>query len=140
MTKKQIIEMLNGNLADEQGAILEYMHYAFIITGPNRDPLHDAMEDLAKEEMRHAETFGEKIVALGGVPTTKLSPVEPAQPALNAICKRIIALETQAVQKYTEQINSLPPEEVALRLILEQVCADEVGHIETAELLMRKFG
>ena len=70
MTKGQLIECLNEDLAGELSAIIQYITYAAKATGPYRPQLADFFLKEVPDEQGHAEFLANKIVALGGEPTT----------------------------------------------------------------------
>ena len=78
MDKKTLIDNLNKDLAGELSAIIQYITYAAKATGPYRPQLSAFfLEDVADEQL-HAQFLANKIVALGGEPTTQPAPVPPA--------------------------------------------------------------
>ena len=57
----------------ELAAVIQYSQHSYLVTGHEREIFKDWFRDQAEEAQEHAESLGDKIVALGGVPT-----VEPA--------------------------------------------------------------
>src|SRR4029450_6012516 len=74
---KTLIEGLNQDLAGELGAIVQYITYAAKASGPFRPQLSEFFLKEIPDEQGHAQYLANKIVALGGEPTT----VEPPAPA-----------------------------------------------------------
>ena len=70
MTRAELIERLNQDLADELGAIIQYIVYAARATGPYRPQLSQFFLAEVADEQLHAQYLANKIVALGGAPTT----------------------------------------------------------------------
>jgi bacterioferritin len=68
MEKKKIIELLNLDLQDEHGAIIQYLSHAYAI-GEGETACE--IEAIARDEMRHLDWLAETIVALGGQPSLK---------------------------------------------------------------------
>jgi hypothetical protein len=73
-----LINNLNQDLADELGAIIQYTTYAAKVTGPYRPQLSAFFLEEVADEQLHAQFLANKIVALGGEPTTTPSPVAAA--------------------------------------------------------------
>ncbi|MDA1214490.1 MAG: ferritin-like domain-containing protein, partial [Planctomycetota bacterium] len=70
MDKKTMIDKLNEDLAGELGAIIQYLTYAAKATGPYRPQLSQFFLAEVADEQLHAQYLANKIVALGGEPTT----------------------------------------------------------------------
>ena len=140
MNKRDTIAILNHALKAEYTEIYRYMHQHFIVTGPNREPIREALERIAREEMKHAGMLAEKIVALGGTPVTELEKIGPDERTVEAMLKANAARERRHAASYARQANALPQDEVALRLMLEELCAESVQHAERWDILSRKFG
>ena len=79
MDKKQLIQKLNEDLAGELSAIIQYITYAAKATGPYRPQLAQFFLTEVADEQLHAQFLANKIVALGGEPTTTPRPVPPAE-------------------------------------------------------------
>ena len=74
MTKDEMIALLNRDLAGEFGAIIQYLTYAAKATGPYRPQLAQFFLGEVADEQAHAQYLANKIVALGGEPTTEARP------------------------------------------------------------------
>jgi bacterioferritin len=73
---KKVIDALNAALADELGAVNQYMVHAEMCENWGYDRLHDAIKKRAIEEMKHAETLIARLLFLEGRPVvSKLSPI-----------------------------------------------------------------
>src|SRR5690606_25983894 len=68
--KKELVARLNDDLAGELAAIIQYLTYAAKATGPFRPQLADFFLAEVVDEQAHARFIANKIVALGGEPTT----------------------------------------------------------------------
>ena len=74
--QKKVIDALNAGLADELGAVNQYMVHAEMCENWGYDKLHAAIRKRAVEEMKHAEALIARIIFLEGRPVvTKLSPI-----------------------------------------------------------------
>ena len=76
MDKQQLIDALNGDLAREYQAIIQYLQYSAMVKGFDRPQLAQFLRGELPEEQNHAQYLADKIVALGGVPTTEPAPVK----------------------------------------------------------------
>ena len=139
MDKQTLIDNLNGDLANELGAIIQYTTYAAKATGPYRPQLAAFfLEEVADEQM-HALFLANKIVALGGEPTTQASPVQPAANNREML-QAILADEKQAGKDYTQRaIEADEFGDKGLAVQLEDMVRDEMSHGEESERMLRDW-
>ncbi len=139
MEKQTLIDNLNGDLANELSAIIQYTTYAAKATGPFRPQLAAFfLEEVADEQM-HALFLANKIVALGGEPTTQAAPVPPAANNREML-QAILAAEQQAGKDYTQRaIEADEFGDKGLAVQLEDMVRDEMGHSEESERMLRDW-
>ena len=104
MTKEEMIRKLNEDLAGELGAIIQYLTYAAKATGPYRPQLVQFFLGEVADEQLHAQYLANKVVALGGEPTTVPRPVPPAATNREMV-ELVLAAEQKATQDYTERVE-----------------------------------
>lgn len=132
-TMEDLLEGLNLDLAAEFSAIITYRLFASLATGPYRHEVREFFESEIPDELGHAEFLADKIVALGGTPTTEPLPVtltkdnrEMFQIALKA--------ETETIKRYEERVAQADALGLtALKVRLEDLIVDETGHKEAME-------
>ena len=137
MNRTQLIDKLNGDLADELGAIIQYITYAAQCTGPYRPQLAAFFESEIPDEQAHARLLADKVVALGGTPTKTPSAV--AGTANNKqMLEAVLAAERRAVKNYTERARQAEEAgEKGLAIQLEDFIKDETGHAEECERMLQ---
>jgi len=139
MDKQEIIKWLNDDLAGELGAIIQYVTYAAKATGPYRPQLSQFFLSEVPDEQTHAQYLANKIVALGGEPTTKAREV-PAAKSNRDMVEAVREAEQRAVADYTKRARQA--EELGdkgLVVQLEDIVNDETGHLEETERLLRDW-
>ena len=78
--RAKVVEVLNKARAMELQAIHQYMSHHYALDDMDYGELAAKMKLIAIDEMRHAESFAERIKELGGEPTvTKAEPVVTGQ-------------------------------------------------------------
>jgi len=139
MDKTQLIDLLNKDLAEEYSAIIQYITYAARATGPYRPQLSQFFLAEVADEQMHAQFLANKIVALGGAPTTQASPV--ADGANNRVMlEEVLKAERGAVERYTERAKQAEElGEKGLVVQLEDMVRDESGHSEETERILRDW-
>ena len=139
MDKETLISKLNGDLAGELSAVIQYLTYAAKATGPYRPQLAQFFLAEVTDEQMHAQFLANKIVALGGEPTTTPRPVPPA--ATNrAMLEAVYAAESQAIKDYSERaVQAEAFGDKGLAVQLEDMVRDESGHAEESERMLRDW-
>ena len=139
MDKKTLIDHLNEDLAGELGAIIQYLTYAAKATGPYRPQLAQFFLAEVTDEQGHAQFLANKIVALGGEPTTRPRPV-PAAKTNREMLEAVLAAERQATQDYAERAREAEAYgDKGLVVQLEDMVRDESGHSEETERILRDW-
>lgn len=139
MEKKQLIEALNNDLAEEYSAIIQYLTYAARATGPYRPQLSQFFLAEVADEQMHAQFLANKIVALGGVPTTQAAPVADGS-SNRVMLEEVLKAERGAVKRYTERAKQAEElGEKGLAVQLEDMVRDESGHSEETERILRDW-
>ena len=139
MNKQQLIDKLNEDLAGEFGAIIQYITYAAKATGPYRPQLAQFFLTEVADEQMHAQFLANKIVALGGEPTTKPRPVPPAKNNREML-EAVLAAELQAGKDYTQRAEEADAYgDKGLVVALEDMVRDEMGHSEETERMLRDW-
>jgi len=137
MDKQKVLTQLDRILEAELSGVVRYLHYSFMIFGPNRIPITGWFRDHANEGMVHAISIGEKITALGGHPSVKVKPVpETNNHNVLEILKESLAFEREGLALYHELLG-LVTSDVALEEMVRTLIADETAHIEEVEKMIR---
>ena len=139
MDKQTLINNLNEDLAGELGAIIQYLTYAAKATGPYRPQLSAFFLAEVADEQMHAQFLANKIVALGGEPTTTPRPVPPAD-TNQKMLEEVLAAELQAGKDYTQRaVEAEEYGDKGLVVALEDMVRDESGHSEETERMLRDW-
>ena len=139
MDKQQLIDNLNKDLAAELGAIIQYITYAAKATGPYRPQLSAFFLTEVADEQMHAQFLSNKIVALGGEPTTVPEEV-PAASNNREMLEAVLAAELGAVAGYTQRAEEADEYgDKGLSVQLEDMVRDESGHSEETERILRDW-
>ncbi|MGE0552176.1 MAG: ferritin-like domain-containing protein [Gemmatimonadales bacterium] len=139
MDKATLIAKLNEDLAGEFGAIIQYLTYAAKATGPYRPQLSQFFLAEVADEQLHAQFLANKIVALGGEPTTEPRPTPPAA-SNKAMLEAVLVAERRAAQDYAERAKQAEAYgDKGLAVQLEDMVRDESGHSEETERILRDW-
>lgn len=131
-----LIAHLNGDLAAELQSIAMYIQYSSLLRGLHRIELRRLFRSDIPDEIRHANLLADKIVVLGGTPTTTPRPV-PRAAGTYQILRNILEVEQRAIADYTERsMEASACGEVALKVELENLIADETRHRDDVERIL----
>ena len=139
MEKKQLIDALNEDLAGELSAITQYLTYAAKANGPYRPQLADFFMKEVPDETGHAQYLSNKIVALGGEPTTVARKVDAAKHNKDMI-ESALKAEKRAIADYTERAKQAEEfGDKGLQVQLEDMVREETGHFEELDRMLREW-
>jgi bacterioferritin len=139
MDKQTLIDNLNQDLANELAAVIQYTVYAAKTTGPYRPQLSAFFLAEVADEQLHAQYLANKIVALGGEPTTVPAPVKAAQNNREML-EAVLEAEQDAVRGYTERAEQADAfGDKGLVVQLEDMVRDESGHSEETARMLRDW-
>jgi bacterioferritin len=139
MDKETLIDHLNEDLAGELGAIIQYITYAAKATGPFRPQLAEFFLAEIDDERGHAQYLANKIVALGGEPTTTPREV-PAARGNREMLEAVLTAEQRAVRDYTQRAEEADEYgDKGLVVELEDTVRDETNHLEETERILRDW-
>ncbi len=139
MDKQTLINLLNDDLANELSAIIQYITYAAKANGPYRPQLSQFFLAEVADESLHAQYLANKIVALGGEPTTTPAPVKPAANNKEML-QAVLEAEQQAVINYTQRATQADEfGDKGLAVQLEDMVRDESGHAEETERMLKDW-
>lgn len=139
MDKTELIKRLNEDLSGELSAITQYITYAAKATGPFRPQLSQFFLDEVPDEQGHALFLANKIVALGGEPTTKARPV-PAANGSREMLEAALEAERAAIADYTQRAKDAEEfGDKGLVVQLEDMVRDESTHAEETERILRDW-
>ncbi|WP_347357603.1 ferritin-like domain-containing protein [Bdellovibrio sp.] len=127
---KIVVDLLNEIIEMEISGVVRYLHYALMVKGPNRIPIVKWFHEQANEGYQHASIIGEKVTALGGHPTLRVSAVpETKTHKVLDILKESLEFEEAALEKYKAVLKHCH-DDVALEELIRSMVRTETEHIE----------
>jgi bacterioferritin len=104
ISRKKLIELLNGDLAREYQAIIAYVNYSQVLKGAAYMSIAKELEQHASEELQHALMIAKQIDYLGGMPTVKAEPVKTSEKA-EQMLRFDLDNENATVRNYRERVK-----------------------------------
>jgi bacterioferritin len=133
----EVLSRLDKILEAELSGVVRYLHYSFMIFGPNRIPITKWFRDHATEGMTHAVKIGEKITALGGHPSLKVKPVpETNKHNILEILTESLEFERDTLQQYYDLLEHVG-RDIPLEEMIRVLITEETEHIEEVEKMIR---
>lgn len=128
MTSQKLKDMLNAAIAREIQVSVQYMWQHVQWMGVDHFAVSDKFQEIAVQEMKHAEKIAERLWYLGGVPTTKPAPINVGK-SLWEMVDNDIKAEVEAIEMY-KKIEGLADSEKdpTTRFIFEGILEDEEDH------------
>ena len=133
----KLIKLMNEGLEMEYASQIQYLTQSAITKGPYAEALMARFKEIAGDETEHAQILRDRIVALGGVPTTKVGEIQIHKDSLQAV-KINLKYEVDTVDFYRKLLNLIPHDEVILYEAVEHVLQDSQEHVEELSRLAGK--
>lgn len=137
MKQDKIASLLNEARKAELTAITQYLQHHYLAKGINSPTVGEIFKKLSMDEMKHAYEIAERIVALGGVPTTQRDPAK-VPTGLAGMIRQNLNDEYKAISDYKRYVKEIGDEDSTTRRMLEDILADEEGHAKELEALLGK--
>jgi bacterioferritin len=129
LTREQLIEKLNEDLAREYQAIIAYVVYSQVLKGAEYMNIADELEKHAGEELSHALTIAKQIDYLGGMPTATPKPVKLTEDAKEML-RADLQNESDTIRAYRERVKqALALEEYGLAEDIVEILRQEQEHL-----------
>lgn len=128
VTREQLIELLNEDLAREYQAIIAYVVYSQVLKGAEYMAIAKELEKHAGEELEHALTVSKLIDYLGGSPTVTTKPVKTSEKP-EEMLRFDLDNENDTVRNYRERVRQCEAlGEYAMAEHLREILKQEQEH------------
>jgi len=104
VTREELVNLLNEDLAGEYQAIISYTIYSQVLTGAQYMNIAAELEVHAAEELSHALIISNQIDYLGGMPTSVPKPVKTSKKAEDML-RFDLENENDTVRRYRQRIG-----------------------------------
>lgn len=121
--------MLNDAIARELSVSISYMWQHVLLTGVRGFAIKDEIKKIAIVEMKHAEEIAERLVYLGGKPTSQPTPIRVGE-NLAEMMRIDVEQETGAIELYRRIIDKAEQEgdKVTADLFRDILAQEEEHH------------
>jgi len=104
ITREQLIDLLNEDLAREYQAIIAYVVYSQVLKGAEYMNIASELEKHAAEELQHALIISNQIDYLGGMPQVTPKPVKTSEKAKDML-QFDLNNEQETIRNYRQRIR-----------------------------------
>jgi len=128
ISREQLVQLLNEDLAGEYQAIISYVIYSQMLKGAAYTDIARELEVHAGEELQHAIKIAKQIDYLGGTPVVTPKPVKVSDDAVTML-RADLENERATVARYRARIRQAEAlGEFALSETLRGIIAQEQDH------------
>ena len=128
ITREQLIDELNRDLAKEFQALVQYVQHAAAMTGAQYDAITAELVVHSNEEHAHAISLADQIDFMGGVPGIDVERALTS-PEPQVMLEQDLDGELDAIARYRERIAQAEMlQEYGLRRALEDILIVEEEH------------
>jgi bacterioferritin len=129
LTREQLVEYLNEDLAREYQAIIAYVNYSQVLKGAAYMNIADELAVHATEELAHALKISNAIDYLGGMPTVEPKPVKTSDKA-EEMLSFDLDNERETIRQYRRRLKQAEElNEYALSETIRTILIDEQDHL-----------
>lgn len=128
ISRQELINLLNEDLAREYQAIIAYVVYSQVLKGAEYMNIAAELEKHAQEELQHALILSKQIDYLGGMPTVTPKPVRTSEKAV-AMLQFDLDNENETIRNYRERVRQCEAlGEYAMAEHIREILVDEQEH------------
>jgi bacterioferritin len=129
LTRKDLIDRLNEDLAREYQAIIAYVVYSQVLKGAQYMSIAAELETHAGEELAHALTISKHIDYLGGMPTATPKPVKLTDKATEML-RADLNNERDTIRAYRQRLRECEAlQEYAIAEDIREILRQEQEHL-----------
>jgi bacterioferritin len=128
VSRSELIDLLNQDLAREYQAIIAYVVYSQVLKGAEFMNIAGELEKHAAQELNHALIISKQIDYLGGMPTVEPKTVRTSEKA-EQMLQFDLDNETETIRNYRERVRQCEElAEFAMSEQIREILIDEQDH------------
>jgi bacterioferritin len=133
---KELLDLLNQGIARELQVAIQYMWQHVQWGGVKGFAVQDELKSIGIAEMKHAEAIAERLYYLGGIPTTKPTPIFVGT-TLKEMILQDVKDEEGAIKLYKQIVDKAGKEkDETTAFIFEGILEQEEDHHDTFTTLL----
>ena len=129
ISREDLIALLNEDLSGEYQAIISYVVYSQVLSGPEYMNIAAELEKHAAEELSHALIISNQVDYLGGMPSVYPKPVRTSEKAKEML-QFDLENEMATIRRYRERVRQCETlGEYAMAEHIREILKDEQDHL-----------
>ena len=129
ITRTELIDRLNEDLAREYQAIIAYVVYSQVLKGAQYMSIAQELEKHASEELDHALRISKHVDYLGGMPIATPRPVKQSDDAVTML-RADLQNESDTIRAYRERVRQCEAlGEYAIAEDIREILRQEQEHL-----------
>jgi bacterioferritin len=104
VSREELVELLNGDLAREYQAVISYVVYSQVLKGAQYMNIAAELATHAREELEHALIIAKQIDYLGGMPKVTPKPVKTSEKA-EEMLRFDLDNENETIRNYRQRVS-----------------------------------
>ena len=129
ISRDDLIQLLNEDLSGEYQAIISYVVYSQVLSGPEYMNIAEELEKHAAEELSHALIISKQIDYLGGMPAVQPKPVRTSEKPKEML-RFDLENEMATIRNYRERVRQCEGlGEYAMAEYIREILKDEQDHL-----------
>jgi bacterioferritin len=133
---KELLDLLNQAIAREMQVAIQYMWQHVQWGGVKGFAVQDELKSIGIAEMKHAEAIAERLYYLGGIPTTKPTPIFVGT-TLKEMVLQDVKDEEGAIKLYKQIVDKARKEkDETTTFLFEGILEQEEDHHDTFTTLL----
>ncbi|MGC8970767.1 MAG: ferritin-like domain-containing protein [bacterium] len=136
---QELLNLLNDAIAREIQVSIQYMWQHIQWRGVKAFAVKEEFRSISIDEMKHAEIIAERLFYLGGIPTTKPTPIYVGN-SLKEMLEQDVKDEENAIEMYKRIISLADKEgDTTTAEIFRDILEDEEEHHDTFSSLLEEL-
>jgi bacterioferritin len=120
----------------EMAGVVRYAHSSLMVSGPNRIPIVQFLQEQANESLLHALQAGEFITGFDGHPSQRITPIEENHDhSVQQILTESLEHEMKAIDAYKELLEEVEDASI----MLEEYARGQIGMEEQHAIEIKKM-
>lgn len=130
MASKKLLDGLNKLIAMDLRLTIQYMWQYVMTIGVEGLGVRDVFREIAMQEMKHAESFADRLYYLGGIPTTTPMDIKVGN-SLKEMAEVSLAAENEAIELSKRLIKAATEEgDPTTAFLIQEILEETEEHAD----------
>ena len=137
---EKVCEILNEIIELEMAGVVRYAHSSLMVSGPNRIPIVQFLQEQANESLAHALHAGELITGYNGHPSQTIAHIDESHDhSVTTILQESLEHEHKAVEAYKKLMLEVTDASVMLEEYARGQIEQEEQHAFEIQKMLKDY-